>query len=449
MADAINGGGGNWSVTTWPWPQVVFLEYYTLVFAIKTAEPTKLYLYELYCDTSNVWQATEIQDLGLVANVKYVTVADFNMFYVVTTYAKTGNVVTVDAWEKTVGSDAVSALPTSNSPVYACATNFNGQLVVGGIKHGDDTSFGNMAYNTVAWSEIGKFDFRMGEVAVTPGGPKRFNRSSGYRHMPWGEWGQGQVFQVKKLGGGVMVYGDGGVAMLEPKSQPVSTYAMHHISGQGISQGSAMDGDDKVHFWVDDRSQLWTSGTDFKPQKLGYKEFIEDLSGIVKLSYCPSRKRLFISNGSAGYILTEWGMYSTDQYATSMGVYRGTFCGFFADGDDKEIRITTDTLDFKARGLKTLERMGVGINYYNSDGDEMNARVDWRSDYQSNRDSFNAGEWKRLNNKGMVFPVVTASEFRVKLKGTTYVDSVANLDYIKMLIKFVDKHSVYGEGQKL
>jgi len=448
MADAINGGGGNWSVTTWPWPQVVFLEYYTLVFAIKTST-TNLYLYELYCDTSNVWQATEIQNLGAVANVKYVTIADFNMFYVITTYAKVNNVVTVDAWEKTVGSDAVGALPSTNSPVYSCAANFNGQLVVGGIKHGDDTSFGNMAYGTVAWSEIGKFDFRMGEVAVTPGGPKRFNRTSGYRHMPWGEWGQGQVYRVKKLGDGVMVYGDGGIALLEPKSAPVSTYGLHHVSGRGLNQGAAMDGDNNVHFWVDDHDQLWTCGADYKPQKLGYKEFLEDLTGIVKLSYCPGRKRLFISDGVAGYVLTEWGLYSTDQYCTSAGVYRGTFCGFFKDGGDKEIRITTDTLDFNARGLKTLERMGVGANYYNASGDELNTRVDWRSDYQSNRDSFNAGEWKRLSNKGMAFPVVTANEFRIKLKGTTYVDSVANLDYIKMLIKFVDKQSIHGEGQKL
>jgi len=445
---AINGGGGNWSVTTWPWPQVVFLEYYTLVFAIKS-ETTDLYLYELYCDTSNVWQATEIQNLGAVANVKYVTVADFNMFYVITTYARSGNVVTVDAWEKTVGSDAVSALPSTNSPVYACATNFNGQLVVGGIKHGDDASFGNMAYNTVAWSEIGKFDFRMGEVAVVPGGPKRFNRTSGYRHMPWGEWGQGQVLRVKKLGGGVMVYGDGGVALLLPQSQPVSTYSLKHVSGRGVLQGSAMDGDDSTHFWIDDHDQLWMCGADYKPQKLDYKEFLEDLSGIVKLSYCPGRKRLFISDGSTGYVLTEWGMYSTDQYCTSAGVYRGTLCGFFKDGDDKEVRVTTDTLDFNARGLKTLERIGVGANYYNADRDELNARVDWRADYQSNRDSFNAGEWKRLSNKGIVFPVVTANEFRVKLKGTTYVDSVANLDYLKLLVKFVDKQSAHGGSRGL
>lgn len=444
MADAITGSG-IWSVgNNWPWPQVFFLEYYTLVFAIKAAEPTKLYLYEAYCDTDNAWKATEIQDLGLVANVKYVTVADFNMFYVVTTYARSGNTITVDAWEKTVGTDAVSALPTTNSPVYACAANFNGQLIAGGIKHGDDASFANMAYNTVAWSEVGKFDFRTGEVAVTPGGPKRFNRTSGYRHMPWGEWGKGLVYRVQKLGSGVMVYGDGGIVLLKPESSPVSTYSQHRISGAGINQGAAMDGDDTIHFWIDTRDQLWMIGADYKPQKLGYKEFLEDLSGIVKLSYCTDRKRLYISDGSTGYILTEHGLYSTDQYCTSAGTYRGTLAGFFKDGGDKEIRLTTDTLDFGQRSLKTLETLEFGANYYNAAGDILQARVDWRSEYQSDRDSFNTLDYAQLSPKGTVSPIVTASEFRIRLKGATYVASTANIDYIKMRIKLVDKQTVRG-----
>ena len=443
MADAIQGTG-IWSVgNNWPWPQVFFLEYYTLIFAIK-ADTTNLYLYEAYCDTSNVWQATEIQSLGAVANVKYVTVADFNMFYVVTTFARSGNTITVDAWEKTVGTNTVSALPSTNSPVYACATNFNGQLVAGGIKHGDDASFANMAYNTVAWSEVGKFDFRTGEVAVTPGGAKRFNRTSGYRHMPWGESGQGQVYCVRKLGDGVVVYGDGGIALLEPKSSPVSTYSMRQISGAGITQGAAMDGDDAVHFWIDTHDQLWIMGTDFKPQKLGYKEFMEDLSGIVKLSYCSDRKRLYISDGSAGYILTEHGLYSTDQYCTSVGAYRGALSGFFKDGADKEIRLTTDTLDFGQRSLKTLESLEFGANYYNTDGDTLQAGVDWRSDYKADRDTFNELDYAQLSPRGTIFPLVTASEFRVKLKGATYVDSVVNIDYIKMRIKLVDKHTIRG-----
>ena len=447
MADAIVGTG-TWSIgDNWPWPQVFFLEYYTLIFAIKDGT-TNLYLYEAYCDTSNVWQATEIQSLGAVANVKYVTVADFNMFYVATTYARSGNTITVDAWEKTVGADEVSALPSTNSPLYASITNFNGQAIAGGIVHGDDTSFGNMALNTVAWSEIGKFDFRTGEVEVTPGGPKRFNRTSGYRHMPWGEQGKGLVYQVRKLGDGVMVYGDGGVALLEPKSEPASTFSIAHSGGEGILQGAAMDGDDNLHFWIGAKNELWMCGTDYKPQKLGYKEFLEDLSGIVKLSYCSGRKRLFISDGSSGYVLTEHGLYSTDQLCSSVDSYRGTLCGFFIDGEDPEIRLTTDTLDFGARGFKTLERLGFGGRYYNTDGDDLSARVQWKNDYQDQNFSNDPG-WKILNNRGLAYPVVSGHEFRVKLKGTTYVDSEFDLSYIKMLVKYVDRHSVYAKGQQI
>jgi len=449
MADAIQGTG-TWSVgDNWPWPQVFFLEYYTLIFAIKDGT-TDLYLYEAYCTTSNVWTATEIQNLGAVANVKYVTVADFNMFYVATTFARSGNTITVDAWEKTVGADEVSALPSTNSPVYACATNFNGQLVVGGVKHGDDASFASMAYNTVAWSEVGKFDFRIGEVAVTPGGPKRFNRTSGYRHMPWGEWGQGQVLRVQKLGDGVMVYGDGGIGLLIPRSEPMSTYSYKPLTGSGLNQGAAMDGSDNVHFWLSADNELWMIDSEYKVDKLGYKEFMEDLSGIIKLSYCAGRKRLYVSDGSVGYVLTENGLYSTDQYCTSAGTYRGTLCGFFKDGDDAEIRLTTDTLDFNARGRKLIEQIVVGGNYYNADGDALSVRLQWRTNYRSDRDTFNddAG-WKELNPKGVAYPKVAGNEFRVKIKGTTYVGSVANVDYVKLLVKFLEKHSMYASGQEL
>ena len=205
-----------------------------------------------------------------------------------------------------------------------------------------------------------------------------------------------------------------------------------------------MDGDDTIHFWIDTHDQLWMIGVDYKPQKLGYKEFLEDLSGIIKLSYCSDRKRLYISDGSAGYVLTEYGLYSTDQYCTSVGTYKGALAGFFKDGGDKEVRLTTDTLDFGQRSLKTLETLEFGANYYNAAGDILQARVDWRSDYQSDRDSFNTLDYAQLSPKGTVSPIVTASEFRIRLKGTTYVASTANIDYIKMRIKLVDKQTVRG-----
>ena len=437
----ITGGSGIWTTDTWPWPQVIFQEFYTLGFALELA--SSLHLYELYCDTSNVWQAVEIQDLGSETNIKYVTAADFNQFYVVTTFADTGHAITVASWIKNVGLDTLTALPSSAAPLFGCVENFNGQAIIGCIDWGSNSDFHDMTNSTVAWSEIGKFDFRVGEVSITDG-DKKFNRTSGYRQMPWGERGKGIVYQVKKLGNGVMAYGDGGIALLEPKSSPVSTYSLRHVSGAGITQGAAMDGDDNVHFWIDTHDQLWTCGADYKPEKLGYKEFLEDLSGIIKLSYCADRKRLYISDGSTGYVLTEYGLYSTDQYCTSVGAYRGTLCGFYKDGGDKEVRLTIDTLDFGQSSLKTLEALEFGVNYYNSSGDIMQARVDWRSDYQSDRDSFNAGSYAQLNPKGIVSSIVTASEFRIKLKGTTYVDSVANLDYIKMRIKLVDKQTVRG-----
>jgi len=447
MADAISGAG-TWEVgDNWPWPQVFFLDYHTIFMAEDASGSAgDLDIFEAYCSTSNVWTATSLTTINAISNVTNISIADFGPFYVLAAIDKDANAIAVRAYQNVPGRGEITQISGGHSPDFGCVTNFNGQAVAGAIECCDD--FPDVSWNSVIWSEVGKFDFRIGEVSITDYDglttTKKFNRTAGYRHMPWGERGTGIVYQVKKLGNGVMVYGDGGIALLEPVSQPFSTFKLHHMSGAGIVHAMAVDGDDNVHFWIDDHSRLWMCGTDYKPQKLGYKEFLEDLSGHIKLSYCSGRKRLYISDGSAGYVLTEYGLYSTDQYCTSVGTYRGALAGFFKDGGDKEIRLATDTLDFGQRSLKTLETLEFGANYHNASGDILQARVDWRSDYQSARDTFSTLGYKQLSPKGTVSPIVTASEFRIRLKGTTYVSSTANIDYIKMRIKFVDKQTIRG-----
>jgi len=80
----------------------------------------------------------------------------------------------------------------------------------------------------------------------------------------------------------------------------------------------------------------------------------------------------------------------------------------------------------------------------------VQARVQWRKDYQLDKDSFNddAG-WKRVSAKGLVHPKVAGNEFRLKIKGTTYVDATLSLDYIKALVKYNEAHSVYAPAQRL
>ena len=426
---SINGTGA-WSTVTWPWPQVRFLEYYTLGFATIT---THLWLYELYCDGNDVWQATAMQDLGLTASITQVDVAESGTFYLVTTFGRPGGVATCDSYIRNPGTEAplISQLPTAYIPESIAVCNYNGQFLLGGLVPGTYDEFADMTFNTVAWGQIGRMEFRANNLTTY---------TAGYRNMPWGEKHAGIVYKLKKLGNRVMVYGDGGKAFLIPASSPVSTYGLEVIPGAGIRSGFHADGDDHLHGYIDANYDFWIVDSSFKFAKLGYREFMEDLvtTALTKVSFEPNSRRFYISNGVKGYVLTEHGLYSTHQFVTSVGNYRGlNLCGFIKTGTDSKYRLVSDTLDFRIRGLKTLEGMEVSGDIP-SDA-TMKLAVDYK--YKQSED-FSRSTWKTANDRGQAAPIITAPEFRLCVEVDSYEDVV--IDYINTSLKVVDKRMIRG-----
>ena len=441
MADAITGDSGIWTVgENWPWPQVKFTDYYTLVFAMVS---TKLHLFELYCTTSNVWVADDMQDLGTAATIDHVDVASFGMFYVISVVSiGTGpNSVTVDTFIRNpgTGTPLITQLPTSKAPECMTCCNFKGQAIMGGIVQ-DDANFGDLSLGWVAWSGIGNFDFRVGT-----------DKTAGYAKVPWDKWGTGLVHKVKRLGDTVMVYGDGGRMALVPVSEPMVTFGVQELGGLGISSGNHIAGNEEIHCFIDTDSDLWLVDAKLKFQKLGYREYILDLTGDssnlpVRVSYLPGRREFYICGGDRGFILNESGLAEMHQLATSVGEYRGTQCGFFLDSEDYEWRLTSDTIDLAQRGMKTIGFLELGINHYNSSSSlrDVYVSADYRYNYQVAQNSFSTLDFTRLNPEGGAFVNITAPEIRLKVKGTDYRNGSLNLDYIKMRSKLSDKRFVRG-----
>ena len=424
---SINGTGA-WDTITWPWPQIKFLEYYTLGFALINSN---LWLYELYCNTSDVWQATAVLDLGVYTNIDQIDVAESGSFYLLTVFGRPAGTITIDSYIRNPGTGAplITKLPATYIPESIAVCNFNGQFLLGGILHGDNTKFGDMGLNTVAWSQIGRVEFRIDD---------RTTKTAGYMNMPWGEWKTGIVYKLKKLGGRVLVYGDGGTGFLNPISNPVSGYGFEDGSGAGVRSGFHVDGDDSIHGFIDTNYDFWLVGRDYKFVKLGYNEFMKNLidNGDTKVSYEPHNKRFYISNGVKGYVLTEDGLYSTYQLVTSIGSYRGkVLCGFFDDSEDYEFRMVSDILDFGQRGMKTIETMEVGID----SPTEVYCAVDYR---YNKTGSFTRSTWARTNASGGVGIVKTAPEFRLGVKSAAFAS--VNIDYINATVKMVDKRMVRG-----
>ena len=449
MADVIVSDCGNWDVT-WPYPQAHYGSYYTLAFALVDSEDdcsaglpsgdSHLVLYELI-NSSNIWTAVAYYDFGVLTYIDQIDITDFGRFYVATVFGYNGSTATITSAIRNPGDSSPyhTTLPTIKCPQFITGCNFNGQAVIGGIIS-TSSPWDNLNLSGVAWSGIGNFDFR----------PEETGHVAGFRQMPWENEGKGIVYKVKALGKGVMVYGDGGSAFIYPSSEPTFTYGLEELNIAGVSSGNHVAGDNKIQCFIDTNYDLCMIDKGIKLEKLGYREFMRDLvtyspgagDGRTLMSYVPERRCFYISNGNECYILTEFGLYSTDQMVTSAGDYKGTLCGFWRDGADEEIRLTTDSLDFRSQGRKIVESIEVGGFYQHGSDYDLSASVDFKNDYKEN--SFESLSWRILNPNGMASIKVDARNFRIKLKGTTYKNATFDLSSLVAKLKYTDKRNIRG-----
>jgi len=425
-------GAGTWTIS-WPYPQVIFTDYYTIGIA---KDGTNLKLYELV-NTSNTWTATEIVTLGVTANIEYVEVTGFGQMYTIAASKIISEVLTVASWIRNPAG-GVTAMETAAIPEFATCCNFNNQALISGVTS-TDPNWADPGYSAVHWAGIGSFDFRIAE-----------DKTAGNRPiMPWDKKGHGRVFKLLQLGKHVIAYGDGGIAALSPIQQPTTGYGLIPLSSAGIKSANHIAGDEHIHCFISSNNEICLITPGPSITILGYEEFVDklNLSGDrIRISYVPSKKRFYISDGTYGYVLNEQGLYSINQLVTSAGDYRGNvLCGFFDDDGDYEARIKSDTLDFGIRGLKTISVVEVGTNYYHDSGSsKMYGRADYRYSYQSSRESFTSGKLIELNPNGIFTPYTQADEFRIMVKAEDYRNAVINLDYVKTRVKLSDKRAIRG-----
>jgi len=442
-----------WVVDEWPFCMVKFLDFYTLIF--KEDGNNNVDVYEAYCGTDDVWDATHVIDIIGVINppTSYpinIDIADFGWFYALAYAEISSSSLGVSCYVREPGvassytptSQSSRALPTDNCPEFISCCNFKGQPIIGGIVS-EAEEWTNLGLCSVGWGAIGQWEFR-----------PRVNRTAGFIKMPWSDWDQGLVHKVQRLGDIVMVYGNGGRAGLRPYNINLANGfgLIDGIGGTGVDKGFHMAGDNQLHGFIDTNNEFWIVEDGPKFTKLGYKEWFDDLvsenesiaAGTpMVVSYEKSSRRFYIGGYSSGYVLTEWGLYSTTQSCTSVGNYRGNvMCGFFKDLADYEGRIKLAEVDFGQRGMKTVDHLELGLDYTPSGSETYTAGVDTKYDYDES--AWRTGDWKRGNNHGMVYLGKTATDFRIKAKVSDYRDGSPKLDSLKVRYKISDKRSIRG-----
>jgi hypothetical protein len=435
----------SWLVDDWPFTMAKFLDYYTLLFK---SDGTNVDVYEVYCATTGAWDATKIiENVHALQNpgtgyMSDISIADFGTFYALSYSMYDSAAFSAECFTRdpsiASGTGALSALPSDACPDFMSCCNFNGQAILGGIIS-TDANWTQLGHASVAWGAIGQWEFRPSQ-----------NKTAGYIKMPWSDWDMGVVFKVAKLGKAVMVYGNGGRALIYPYTKELATgFGLKELVGPGLTKGFHMAGDSTIHGYIDVNNEFWVVDENFNFQKLGYKEYIDTLQdendaiaadSPIIVSFDRAKKRFYLSGQSSAYVLTEFGMYSSHQSVTGIGRHRGkSLIGFYKDLEDYEARGIVDTIDFKVRALKIIDLLEFGMDYETSDG--LHAGVDFKYDYD---ESYRTGNWIRLTPQGVCTPLIAANDFRIKFKATDYRTSNVKVDFINARYKMVDKRGIRG-----
>jgi hypothetical protein len=283
--------------------------------------------------------------------------------------------------------------------------------------------------NTVAWSGIGNFNII----------PSSDNITAGHAVLPW----SGDVWQVKKLGNRMMVYGENGISKFHPVSEPHSGYGQNVLFNFGLAGRYAVAGNELVHYFVGEDNNLYRIQPENTPDKLGYAEYFEKFSGNMVGMFDQLSGRAFFSSVETETTLVynpELGLTSLDLLITDLVRYEDTLTVIAPSAANNTLPLVTHECvshieDFGQRGLKTITGLSFGIDF--DEATNVWAVVYYR--YRKN-DSFRKFPNVRLNHEGYVHIGVTAIEFMIGLR---FVRDSAVLE--PTFLDYVQAHVQYGD----
>ena len=424
----ITAATGIWSVgASWPWPQIVQTDYFTLGFAIKA--DGKLALYELV-NTVGTWIATEKIALGTASGITKVNVAGFDKYYIITVEDYITGTVDYSIYWRHPSTGVVTEFGVTDMPAGASCCNYLGQVIIGGL-FSSQAPWSTLGQCSVAWSDIGSAEMNPENYVV-----------AGFAKMPWDDNGTGKVWKVLPVGNDIMVYGDKGIAKLKPFTVERTTgFGILPVKSPGLIGSDAIDGDELIHGYVDNKYE-WHLISNARSANLGYKKYLKTLTnGQVVVRYNKHRQQFYISDGVVSFVYTKGGMYSTNQCLTSTGVYKGTLCGFVKDNGDAKIRVASTPFNFDHQSLKTLESVEVGASYETTADELLYGAISIKYDYKG---GFTQLPWTQLNERGIFTQKATGREFKVHLQANYESGAEFSLSSFLTKLKFSDKRNIRG-----
>lgn len=257
----------------------------------------------------------------------------------------------------------------------------------------------------------------------------------GFIPMPW----QGSVQSIRSLGGAAVVYGSNGVSAVAPQAEEgLAVFRAVPVADVGVAGRGAAGGDDRQHAFVDNTGTLWAVDGNMQARREGYNEFVSvlDQDDLV-VAWDPDQWDVHISDGTAGYIKSRTGLGRAKVFPTHLNYTEQGLVGAYAPvaGTDDTFEAITGTFDMGLRGIKTIKNVEVAA----TDVTDLRVYVEYKHDRST---AFTRSLGLLVSNEGFAFPIVSGTDFRLRLTGKW--GSNGKIDYVTIRWTLDDKRSARG-----
>ncbi len=406
-------GAGSWTMSdsSWPHMRFHFLDSMTLGVGISGAD---LAVFPLLRDVAGAWTASAGTSLGALAEVESINMAGAGTYALIAVrlLAGTEALIVRDAVTGTFASAGVG-IPTGRAVCF-----YRGQALVG-------------TETWVYWGGIRNMEF-----------DQTVDMNAGSLRLPDSEQGDGEILRLMVLGSGVRAYCTHGIFSLAPYTvDAASGFGEQGKIGLGILNPHAVDGDDSVHGMVDQDMNFWSISSE-GAKRLGYRKYLSQLDREkLSVTYVPERRQFFISDGLLGFVLGEYGMYSTHQKTAGLAEFDGQLEGLVLSGSNTDLEFQTESFDLGQQSQKSLEAWECGA-VYETDTDLR--LIGQALTSYSYRDGFVELPGAYLNDRGIFTRKVTGRAFKLRLFAEFDPSGLFRLGKMSAQVKFVDNRNVRG-----
>lgn len=322
----------------------------------------------------------------IVGNNSFYSLADFKSFSVLNTPDQ--------SWVISDGIiTATNLVPLCNGVCY-----FKGRMIGVGVLDG----WNECNESSFFWSNIRQLNFE-----------PDLRNESGWLHTT-----DNRLLLPKPIGERVVLYGTERIDVTQPA---VKGFGSDTIFSFGIPHPFVVCGDHRAHWFISNDGCLWKYNANGEYVKRGFEWLFKPQINILQMSFDSLLGYVLITNGTSTYVATDTGLTEIAQVVYGVDANKSICIG---TAGDNNLEIETGMVQLNQNSLRTIRAAELRGEF----GTNNNLSLVVKFRYKRG-EALRTSKAFRLQPEGMVTPVITASEFKFNITGTTtnrmHLDSLA------------------------